>query len=873
MKLKVYLYQIISEPFYNEPEVGTFSYIQNILYSKNIEDFPTEIEYLSDSLYFISEKIKKVLDNLDIRETDITPFLNNIRVSFPGSGIPNGSLALEYSDETIRSNLNNKIFSIQILDEKSQNKIEIEIIENQETSLKDIINSIRIYDFVRIVDDDTGKTIFIGIIKSYDFSFSVDQVYSLTIELASIMDFLQYNHINTSEAIYNKLLLSLPKDELEKNKSMLTNVININALIPFENWFQDKLFEEIIKIIFGDFLFAEIEIERDVNKNMEVPESFFEFKLPLTKEEIEKYKNNNLKNEEVSIEFNTFTNEYKEITNSGSSPLPPYLLKNETTEINDLFRLDVIKCMPSLYNLLKSIKEDTEENSNKNIQQKSQKNKAFFGFKFLILLHFIYEYIENWKPIAYFIVEKNKQPYILKIVENFNILDFKSESLYSILDEIAKNLIYEFFEQIGSTIFFKPPYLNLKEIVTISDGTIVNSISYKYNKQSNPNIYTVNMVKDIIGDLGPLYLLRSYIDFNSAIRYGSNIGGSIVSPFGKNFYDFKSLMELAKLFYVYDIANLNTAILSLVDLFINNNPFVLNQSYDIFLEYINLQLSGYLKDISINYSVDSIPSVNLNFTYIDRIFRKDIKDKLKISRLRFALDISGLMSIKYDPQNNNNLKIQDKESSEIKAETIKSLGLLLIKSNLWADFKTQFYYLSSVNIQNLEYRFNDVYIIGKRVISLFDEIISKPIKLEPLSSVIQEKYLNDFRKNFKFGYESFNINEITIVKNEKNEIFVDIYKLFNFCMSSILVVDFDFNSISGDAVLKSAIYSIKEQIEYIEKIFKYNNVSNNNLLGEIDKKMAISSIRSIYLDLNQIEIYLNQVEILINTKDAMEVRF
>jgi hypothetical protein len=189
--------------------------------------------------------------------------------------------------------------------------------------------------------------------------------------------------------------------------------------------------------------------------------------------------------------------------------------------------------------------------------------------------------------------------------------------------------------------------------------------------------------------------------------------------------------------------------------------------------------------------------------------------------------------------------------------------------------------------------------IGKEVKSLFDEFQDRPIKLEPLSSVVYEKYLNDF-VNFKFDYKSFNINEIEIVKKEGNKIFVDIYKLFNFCISSILIVEFDFNTISGNALLKSAINDIGKQIKEIEEIFKYNNVisstslkekpqninyslnlfkSNNIMdnrllkLNETDRKLAISDIRSLYLDLIQISNFFNQVEILINTKDAMEVKF
>jgi hypothetical protein len=489
MKLKVFLYKIVSEPFIDEPEVGTVSYIQDILYSKNIINYKDDKDYLADFLESVSEKVQKILNNLEIREIDITPFLNSIRINFSGNGISSGSLILEYSNETLKNKLNSRFFNIQfnrhsIFLNNDNFKTIIGVSEDNTLSFKNVINYIRNYDFVRIIDEKTEKTIFIGVIKSYDFSIGVDQVYSLTIELASIMDFFQYNHINTLEAIYNKLKLSLPEEELQKIEKKLSNIINFNALLPFENWFQNKTFEEIIKIIFENFLFAKVETKNDINKNTNIPVSLAFFKLPLTKEEINQILGITKKESLTSTSLyklplfskKDVENIINDIKKEQFQPLP---------EDSDFLKLDVIQCLPSLYNLFINLKE----------------KKAFFGIKFLILLHFIYDYIEDRKPIAYFSIEKNKKPYVLKIIENFDMLNFKFESIYSILDEIAKNLIYELFEQIGSTIFFKPPYFNLKEIMTIEDKKLVNSVSYKYNKQTNPNFYTVNMVKDILGDL------------------------------------------------------------------------------------------------------------------------------------------------------------------------------------------------------------------------------------------------------------------------------------------------------------------------------------------------------------------------------------
>jgi hypothetical protein len=244
------------------------------------------------------------------------------------------------------------------------------------------------------------------------------------------------------------------------------------------------------------------------------------------------------------------------------------------------------------------------------------------------------------------------------------------------------------------------------------------------------------------------------MDFNSIIKYGSNIGGSIVSPFGKDFVDFKSLMELAKLFYAYDIANLNTASLSLIDLFIDNKPFILNQAYDIGFKHIVEQLSGYLKEITINYSVDMIPSVNLSFIYIDRIFRKDIDDKIKIVRLKFMRDISEIMAIKSEKQEKTELlNVHNQKVTEIKESFIKSLGLLLIKSNLWHEFKEQFNRLNNLPsnkkgevmlIDNEEERVIK-FDVGTKIRNLFNRIKkqSESLQLEALSKVIYKDYLSN----------------------------------------------------------------------------------------------------------------------------------
>jgi hypothetical protein len=834
MKLKAFLYQIVSSPFNGETEVGTFSYIQNILYSKNIAEYNDDGSYLLDFFQSTFEKVQKILDCLDIREVDITPFLNNIRINFSGNGVSNGSLVLHYSDESLQNKLNSRYFRIQFkqnnsffLDEKKFNNTIEEKNENNVISFKDIVNRIRNYDFIRIVDGETEKTIFIGVIKNYEFFIGVDQVYSLTIELSSIMDFFQYNHINTLEAIYNKLQLSLPKEKTEEFKKSFKNIINFDALVPFENWFQNKTFEEIIEIIFGDFLSAEIEIKTNINKNMDIPISYASFKLPLTKEEIEKY-------QKESIGLNSIEKNIKEIINDIAE-------EQSHPSSEDYYNLNIIQCLPSLYNLFMNL----------------QSKKVFFGIKFLILLHFIYDYIEDKKPIAYFVIEKNKYPYILKIIENFDMINFKFESMYSILDEIAKNLIYEFFEQVGSTIFFKPPYYNLKEIVTIWDESLVNSISYKYNKQTNPNIYTVNMVKDVLGDLSSVYLLRSFIDFESIIKYGSNIGGSITSPFGKEFAELKNLMELAKFFYAYDITNLNTASLSLIDLFINNKPFVLNQAYDIMFGHIVEHLSGYLKDISINYSVDMIPSVNLSFTYIDRIFRENLNDKIKIVRLKFMKDISSAMAIYFDKQGKYEaIEINNQKVAKIDDSFKKSLCLLLIKSKLWNELKEEFKNFYNIKGNSIKEK-NTKLGIAIGIEKKFDDI-KKQDKLEPLSNIIYKDYSAEM-KNFKFNYESFKINEQIIINKKNKDIYVNVNGLFNYCMSIILGEIIFGSSVSGTVylenitnVLKSGIANaIKNRQENIEQFNK-----------DID---FISST------LKDISNFLNDFELLVTTPYMAEI--
>ena len=827
MKLKAFLYKIVSPPFDKELEVGSFSYIQDILYSKDIGDFENDKDYLGYFLKSVAEEVQKVLGNLDIREIDITPFLNNIRINFSGNGISNGSLLLQYSDETLQNKLNSRLFRIQFnrnyssfLNENNFKTIIEKITENKIISFKDVINYIRNYDFIRIIDDDTQKTIFIGVIKSYEFSIGVDQVYSLAIELGSIMDFFQYNHINTLEAIYNKLKLSLPEDELKKFEESLKNIINFDALIPFENWFQNKTFEEIIRIIFQNFLFAKVEVETDLS-NMKIPQSFINFlSQPISKN--------------ITEVINAETiNEIKKIKWQSS--------------LDDYAKLDIVECFPSLYNLFINLKS----------------KKIFFGIKFLILLHFIYDYIEDGKPIAYFIIEKDKHPYILKIIENFDMVNFQFGSLYSILDEIAKNLIYEFFEQVGSIIFFKPPYYNLREIIKIKDKNLVNFVSYKYNKQTTPNIYTVNMVKDVLGDLSSVYLLRSFIDFNSIMKYGSNIGGSITSPFGKDFSSFGDLVNLARLFYAYDITNLNTASLSLVDLFIYNKPFILNQAYDIIFKQISENLSGYLKEISINYSVDMIPNVNLNFIYIDRIFRRNLTDNIKIARLNFVLDISSAMAIDYQKEKEQNgnevIKINDRKKSKDNYLFNKTLCLLLINSKLWYDLKK---YLSDLRFVNKNDK-NTILGFGIGFKSKFDGI-KKQNKLEPISNVLYKDYLAKTISS-QIKYENFKINEQTIIQKKDGNIFVNMYGLFYYCMSLISSKNELGSSITGATFIENEIESLNEGIKQAMDIRQEQEIRFDMRKDRENMQIYNGSINLIYSVLTEIQDFFNEFENLLNS--------
>ena len=542
MNLKVYLYKTNFENliFNDELEVGSFLYIQKILED---EANPENI------ILNILDKLKKIQENeIEIYEYDITPFTSNISINFDGNDFASASLSILYSDKS------SKIFNAtryRLGKDLEKSNFEIK-------GFFDIVNIISNYDFIVIKDVDIEENknineseeikdgiIFVGPITELNYIYEVDRIFQINISTSSIMNFLNYNNINTNEAIYNKLIVNLNVEGNENNKlqeNQLKNIIDTQKISPFDKWFQDKKISEIIEIIFKEILFCKT--------------------------------------------------------------------KKEKKE-----KIDILYVEPDIGYLLDKIKKGN-----------------FVGAKFLILMHFIYQYIKKNKIIAIFYLEENKEPYILNILNNFALMDAKYEGLYSILKEISINLFYEFYEDIGSIIKFKPIYFNLSNYIEIDKNNNLLSLNIKKIRQNNNNIYTVSSTTNIIGDLGKYYILRSYFDFRSMLKYGANVGQTIVSPISKDIKE-EDLYILSKLMYSYDISNLIEFNINMMDYSINNKIIKLNSRYYINIpEYIRISLDGYIKNLNINYSVDSIQNVAMSFVLVsDNIsFYSDI---LKIKRL------------------------------------------------------------------------------------------------------------------------------------------------------------------------------------------------------------------------------------------------